>query len=289
MTPSGDYVHEMPTLHEIDDDTAEAILAGRSVPPELAGFMQTLRKSASRPVEPSAELAAHMATGRFPKARGAHRSSAHRPQGRGTGTAASAWLRTGVRAFVAVPRTLVAVPKALLAVPRTYATARRGVKLVVAAAVVAVPVVGLGGIGFAGALPEPVQERFEGVVESVTPYEFPTRGDGSSGFGERVSEDAKDGGVNGPEVSEEARDRGRESKSDDAKSGIPGPPDDLPTDPAGPPDDVPANPPGPPDDLPIDPPGPPDGLPVDPPGLSRLLPIDPPLDGIPSAPAHGRS
>lgn len=248
MTPSGDYVHEMPTLHEIDDDTAEAILTGRSVPPELAGFMQALRKSASRPVAPSAELAARMVTGNFTKAGGAHRTSAHRPQGRGTGTAARAWVRTGVRV--------------LAAVPRTYSAARRGVKAVVATAAVAVPVVGLSGIGFAGALPDPVQERFEGVVESVTPYEFPAQDGGSSGFGEHVSEDAKDGGVDGPEVSEEARNRDEKQNPADREQGVPATP--------GPPDDLPADPPGPPDDLPVDPPGPGD------------LPQ-------PSAPAHGRS
>lgn len=256
MTPSGDYVHEMPTLHEIDDDTAEAIVTGRSVPPELGGFMQALRKTASRPVPPSAELAARMARGDFARSGGAHRSADHRPQGRGIGTAARAWTRTGVRVLAAVPRNL--------------SGARRVVKLGVVAAAVTVPVVGLGGVGFAGGLPDPVQERFQTVVESVTPYEFPGRVEGESGFGRDVSEDARDGGVDGPATSEDARDRqggqgsgpgeqvpgqGEERRPVDPEQGAPvtpGPPghvDELPgnrpTDRPAPPDRARPSPPRP--------------------------------------------
>jgi hypothetical protein len=227
MTPSGDYVHEMPTLHEIDDATAEAILTGRAVSPELAGFMQALNRTASRPVAPSDELAERMARGDFGRSAGAHRLAAHRPQGRGIGTAARAWTRTGVRV--------------LAAVPRSFSGARQSVKLGAIVALVAVPVLGLSGIGFAGALPDPVQERFEGLVESVTPYEFPARpAEDRSGFGDRVSEDAKDGGVDGPEISEEAREKNQGQNEErrpvdpepavDPEPGVPatpGPPDHV--------------------------------------------------------------
>ncbi len=127
--------------------------------------------------------------------------------------------------------------------------------------------------GAAGVLPGPAQNAFADVVETVTPLQVP---DGHSDFGTRVSTDAKDGGVDGQEISSEAKQLNDHTPgppssvpvgppSGLAPSGVPvGPPASTP---AGPPASIPAGPPsstpaGPPSGLP---PGPPSGVPAGPP------------------------
>lgn len=228
MTRAGDYPDEMATLHLIDEAATEALIAGRPVPAELepvANLVQALRTVTNRPVSPSTELAARMTAGEFPEPSVEYWPPVHRPQGRGLGAAVRAWARTSVRVLAAAPR-VVLIGGALLAAT-----------------------IGVGSAGFAGVLPEPVQDRFENVVESVTPYEFSGRGEESSEFGSRVSEDAEDGGVDGGDISEQARQRGEERRSENAPETPPGPPDgagkpsDLPTPPSTGPDDPPGNPP----------------------------------------------
>jgi hypothetical protein len=122
-----------------------------------------------------------------------------------------------------------------------------------AAAGVAVAVVGVATAGFGGILPEQAQDRFENVVESVTPYEFrhqrpgPVRtgpdsvrqsgdlpdGDagGRPGNGDRgpdpgrADADGPGRGVDGREVSEQARQNGGQGNSGQAPetAGVPGP------------------------------------------------------------------
>lgn len=117
---------------------------------------------------------------------------------------------------------------------------------------------GLTGVAAAGALPDAAQERVETMIESVTPIEFPDR----AGFGQEVADDAQDGGVDGPEIGERAREQGQQSadvgnqgQADEHRpAGIPdGPPTDLPAtvpDRPGPDDHPGAGSGGPPDALP---------------------------------------
>ena len=58
----------MPSQRLLDDASAEAILSGRQVPPELeplAGAIGVLRETTRQPVRPSPELSAFMAAGGF--------------------------------------------------------------------------------------------------------------------------------------------------------------------------------------------------------------------------------
>ncbi len=85
----------------------------------------------------------------------------------------------------------------------------------------------------AGALPDAAQERVETAIESVTPIDFPDAAE----FGQEVAEDAQDGGVDGGEISEWAREQGQQpegtghqGKADEHRpAGVPdGPPTALP-------------------------------------------------------------
>lgn len=209
MIPVDDYPGEVPP-RQLDDATVERLLAGRAGSPELepvATVVRALREVSTQPVEPSAVLRQQMATGVFTGGP----AYSYRPASPGL-------LRRGVAA---------AVTRA--------GRARLAVNL--AAAGVAAGVLGTATAGFAGSLPDPVQDQFENVVESVTPYRFaekpggggvgpatdpgtgdPGTGDpGTSDPDERgggVSEDARDGGVDGPEVSERARERDRGRPTD---------------------------------------------------------------------------
>lgn len=128
---------------------------------------------------------------------------------------------------------------------------------------IAVATAGVGTAGFADALPDPAQARFEHVVESVTPITFPDQANQNSEFGEEVSEDARDGGVDGEEISEKAREQGEARR-----------PTELPT--AGPERPGPPADPGKPTELPTpDQPGPPATLPIEPP-TEDDRPIPPP-------------
>lgn len=62
--------------------------------------------------------------------------------------------------------------------------------------------------GAAGALPEPAQNAVSAAVEAVTPFSFPDKASDEADFGERVSTDARDGGVDGKAVAEDAKDNG---------------------------------------------------------------------------------
>ncbi|HEY8471480.1 MAG TPA: hypothetical protein VIL37_02455 [Natronosporangium sp.] len=219
MTGTGDYPDELTSLRQVGDEAVERLLAGHAAEPELepvATAVRTLREMSVRPVEPSQALRAMMAAGAF------------------TGAPAETYQPPGGR-------------PARLAVAAATARIRR-IRLAgkLAAGAVAAAVLGTATAGFAGSLPEPVQDRFETVVESVTPYRFtektgsepaePPTGPGadptgpagpagstgpgsSTGPAQPTGSPTDDAADDGPGNSENApgRDRGR---------GQPGPPDD---------------------------------------------------------------
>ena len=78
-------------------------------------------------------------------------------------------------------------------------------------------------VGAAGALPGPLQNVVANGLEAVTPFDLPDSDDDAgddatepADFGERVSTDAKDGGVDGKVVSEEAKQNGETNRAEDA-------------------------------------------------------------------------
>jgi hypothetical protein len=241
VSGTDDYPGEMPVPSRIDDATAEALFAGRAVHPDLAALataVQALRDVSQQPAPPpSAALAAMMAAGAFP-------APAEAPSVR--------------QRFLRVVGTL-----------RRQGFGRvRGLRLAARLGVagLAVGVVGFGSAGFAGSLPEPAQQRFESVVESVTPFRFAERPGGEA--------PARLPGV--PPAPGDGAD-----PADPLPLGPDGPggPGEVP---GAPPTQVPADPPG---QAPVDPPGqapvdPPAGNPGDPPG-----PADPP--GPPADPPGG--
>jgi hypothetical protein len=86
---------------------------------------------------------------------------------------------------------------------------RRLAALPLRAKVAAGSVLALGGLASAtaaGALPDQAQHGVESVIEMVTPYEFTDPSD----FGPEVSKDARDGGVDGQEISEKAKEQGNQ-------------------------------------------------------------------------------
>ena len=92
--------------------------------------------------------------------------------------------------------------------------------------------------GAAGALPDAVQNVVATSVEAVTPFDLPDSGDDATSdagdepaveadtgnFGERVSTDARDGGVDGQVISEEAKLNGETNRAEAADGA--GRPDD---------------------------------------------------------------
>lgn len=173
MSRSRDYRDEMHAQRELDDATVEAVLRGGPVPADLeplATAVGALRALSGQPVRPSDELAARMATGDFASA------VAPRPSRRSAGRHAAR------RRFAALPLRVKVAASSVLALG------------------------GLASATAAGALPEPAQEQVEWVIEAVTPFEFTD----SKDFGEEVSDDAKDGGVEGWEISEDAKEQGNQ-------------------------------------------------------------------------------
>ena len=71
--------------------------------------------------------------------------------------------------------------------------------------------------GAAGALPGPAQDAVAAAVEAATPFSLPDGAADQAEFGERVSTDATDGGVDGKEISDEAKENGDAHRADAAK------------------------------------------------------------------------
>ena len=266
MTSLGDYSDEMGTPGRVDDAVAEQLLGGDaadSVGGELAPLatvVHTLRAVAAQPVEPNPTLAARMASGVFPGPgeryeATRYRRPAHRPQGRGFGAAALARVKRWA---------------GLAAAPR-----RRTVRgfAIRAGALAGLVVIGTGSAGFAGVLPEPVQQRFESVVESVTPYDF--RGRSAGRVEPEPTRPQEGSGPGQPQVGGPSR----PAPSGPAVTPGSGPPTDLPNQdrPVDPPA-TPVSQPGPPEGVPGFPegaPGPPEGVPGPPKGVPG------PPEGVP--------
>lgn len=249
MSLRGDNGSEMNTPRLIDDATAEALLAGGPVDGELqplARAVRAYRDVGRRPVHPAGELAVRMATGVFTSPAGSDTASASRVNGHGPVTAAiPGWRRVRMAIL-----TGLAAATAKIASMSVAAKATAGLSIAAAS---------MGTAGFAGVLPEPAQDRFDTVVETVAPNGAPAA-DENAEFGERVSEDARDGGVDGEEISDEARQQGELRRPEDASvpapgdSGVPADtpasdhaPDDAPD---GEPSGTPDHPDGPPDERP---------------------------------------
>jgi hypothetical protein len=196
MKQAGDMRDEM--TNNSFDDAFERLLAGRPVPAEAAplmAFADGLRAVATAPGRPSPQLAQMLAAG-LPAA----------------ATAAAADGRT-----------------------RPSPAGRKRFRLGVLATGVGFVLAGVTGAGAAGVLPDPIQAPVSSVLEAVTPQEAPDSAEDSSTpvevpvteeaatdtggapqdgespagdpaeFGGNVSGDAQDGGVDGREVSEQAR------------------------------------------------------------------------------------
>lgn len=245
MIRIGDYRGEMSTPDQVDDATAEALLAGRVVGDELGPLVwavHALRGAAQRPTPPPrGELATLMAAGVLGSAVTRHRPAARGAAHRGLVAATTRkWRRMRMAAISAL-----ATVAAKLAGLSTAAKATAGLTIALAS---------VGTAGATGVLPDPAQDRFDTVVESVTgdrapgdlaPDRVPEPANENAEFGERVSEDAKDGGVDGEQISEEARQLG-EQRRPELPDPIPGAgkPSQLPT-PRDPPISIPS-PPAPP-------------------------------------------
>lgn len=231
-----------------DDATLEAILRGVRTPPgaqdltALSEAVEAIRRSADEAVPPTAELARRIALGDFAGVAPSPLPRGHTVRARLGRRVAAMSLRT--RAVVALAAIFT----------------------------------GFTGVAAAGALPDAAQQRVESVVETVTPISF----DDPQEFGEDVAEDARDGGVDGQEVSEDAQELG--GKPDDPGEGhepeLPGLPTTVPTTPGEHRPDDPGQPddPGRPDDVPsIDPTTPerPAPDPAEPPVAPDERPADP--------------
>jgi len=251
MNDSGDDEGEMTAHPRLDDATIEALLSGRPVPPEcdaLTAFIAEMRSVADQPVEPSARLASMMASGVFTDTSDLSATAGSHDTG-------SALLGSGLpmwrRLRVAAGQVLAAVAAKLAGM----GVAAKGIAVATAA------VAAVGTAGAAGALPGSVQDTFDSVVTNEAPDERPTHPDN---FGGEVSEDAKDGGVDGREISEKAKLNGNRpdhaGKPTDVPKGPPshaGKPTDVPSGPpshAGKPSDVPPSHAGKPTDVPTGPP-----------------------------------
>jgi hypothetical protein len=166
----------------IEDAAIESFFAGNGAGEELAllaAFAQDLRAEGRGPVPtPSAPLAAMLAHG-FSTDRAPAPSTA--PADRPT---------TARTSGVAVARFFAGLSAAKVAF---------GVGIAAASVTAA---------GAAGALPGPAQDALAAAVEAATPFSFPDSASDRADFGERVSTDATDGGVDGQEVSEEAKENG---------------------------------------------------------------------------------
>jgi hypothetical protein len=220
MRPAGDEGDEM--TDDCFDDAFDRYLAGRPVPAQaaaLVAFADDVRAVAACPGRPSPQLARMLADGLgSPDAAAVGAVPPPRTAGRGGHRRRK---RTVFEALSAA---------AARAMPAgAFAQAALGLGVVLA---------GVTGAGAAGVLPGPVQDEVSSVVEVLTPFELPTSADDTSTgdddessppvgvvsgtgepqdgelppgtpaqaeFGARVSGDARDDGVVGQDISDQAR------------------------------------------------------------------------------------
>jgi hypothetical protein len=202
------------TGDHIDDATVEALLTGRRAAPaepQLTALTAALRDAGTRPPQPSPRLAAMLATGVFTEngdLPATAASNVHAPASARQVAGLPKWRRRKM-AFEGVFGTLLAKFAALGFAAK-------------AAAVTTVAVASVGAVGAAGELPAPLQHPFDRTVHAVVPgaagdepapepsgSRSPEPRPSKSNFGSMVSQDAKDGGVDGRQISQEAKNNGR--------------------------------------------------------------------------------
>ena len=198
MSDAGDYDTEMFRRNHIDDAAIEALLSGNGADDEfapLAAFAEELRSMAGGPVPvPSMQLAAMLAEG-FSTEQGdllvTAASNVPGPAQQAAGL--PKWRKK---------RMIIAEFIAGLSVA---AKAAFGVSMAAASVTAA---------GAAGALPAPAQHAVAAAVEAATPFSFPDKANEKADFGGTVSTDARDGGVDGKAVSEDAKKNGDANRAD---------------------------------------------------------------------------
>jgi hypothetical protein len=222
----GDSSSEMHRRQDIGDAAIEALLsgngAGEGIPPSLAALADELRDLAVGPApRPSPLLATLLQQGFSTENGDPSATAASNVPGPATEQAAGLpkWRRRRM------------VLAEFLAGLSVAAKATFGVGVAMASVTAA---------GAAGALPDAVQNVVATSVEAVTPFDLPDSGDaddddeqeGVAGdesgdpaedgsedpenFGARVSADAQDGGVDGQEISEEAKLNGEANRAEAA-------------------------------------------------------------------------
>ena len=224
----GDSSGEMHRRQDIGDAAIEAFLsgngAGEGIPPSLAALAEDLRGLVSGPApEPSPALAVLLHEGFSTENGDPSATAASNVPGPATQAAGlPKWRRRRM------------VLAELLAGLSVAAKATFGVSVALASVTAA---------GAAGALPDAVQNVVATSVEAVTPFDLPDSGDDATepvaepdddagdvdgedagNFGERVSADARDGGVDGQVISEEAKLNGEANRAEAAEGA--GRPDD---------------------------------------------------------------
>jgi hypothetical protein len=176
VSGSRDYQDEMHAYCELDDATVEAVLSGETVAAEFEPLAAAVGALRALPGQPV------------------------RPSDE-----LAARMATGDFASAVAPR-----PSRRSA--GRHVARRRLATLPLRAKAAAGSVLALGALASAtaaGALPDQAQQGVESVIEIMTPFEF-----ADSNFGREVSDDARDGGVDGQEISEKAKEQG--SQPEDA-------------------------------------------------------------------------
>lgn len=209
MSGPGDYGSEMFRRGHIDDTAIEDLFTGNGAGEELASLVvvaEELRGMARGSVPtPSAQLAAMLAQG-FSTEKGDAPATAG-SNVYGPATAQAAGLPKWRTRRMAVAEFLTGLSLAA--------------KVALGAGVAAASVTAAGA---ANVLPAPAQNVVASTVEAVTPFSFPDKANEHADFGRRVSTDARDGGVDGSVISDEARRNGEAHRADGAGSGQPADP-----------------------------------------------------------------
>lgn len=205
MSPADDNEAEMYRRSGIDDHAIEAFIAGSPIGDgwePLDAFASQVRRVADGPVpEPSLQLAAFLSSGLSTEKSNLPATAASNVTGPAPQVAGLPKWRKKSMALAEFLAGLSVAAKAALGIG------------VAAASVTAA--------GAAGALPGPAQDAVAATVRAVTPFSFPESASDSADFGKTVSTDARDGGVDGQEVSDAAKENGNRP-SDPGKPSDPG-------------------------------------------------------------------
>jgi hypothetical protein len=205
VSGSGDYDDEMPQRPPIDDAALEALFTGHLVDAELAplaGFFRDARCLADGPLPvPSQQLAQMLAEGISTEKGDLLVTAASNVTGPAPQAAGLPKWRKKKMVVAEFLAGLGFAAKAAFGMTAAAAAVTAG--------------------GAAGVLPGPAQGAVSTAVETVTPFSFPDGAGGSADFGNRVSTDARDGGVDGATISAEAQLSGQANLPDDVPAQAP--------------------------------------------------------------------